>query len=113
GLRRVTRTRWSATMRARDTGRIGGRPGPSFMSSRGVPSWRCQRSADLLVYKPLVRKIAGRLRARLSSNVGIDELEQAGLIGLNVALTRFEEGRGSSFETYAARRIEGGMLDSL
>jgi len=83
------------------------------MNSRGVPSWRCQRSADLLVYKPLVRRIAGRLRSRLSANVGIDELEQAGLIGLNEALTRFEEGRGSSFETYAARRIEGAMLDSL
>jgi RNA polymerase sigma factor for flagellar operon FliA len=83
------------------------------MSSRELPPWRCQRSADLLAYKPLVRQIAGRLRARLSANVGIDELEQAGLIGLNEALTRFEEGRGSSFETYAARRIEGAMLDSL
>ena len=77
------------------------------------PPPRCQRSADLLAHKPLVRQIAGRLRARLSSNVGIDELEQAGLIGLNEALARFEEGRGSSFEAYAARRIEGAMLDSL
>ena len=84
-----------------------------FMTSRGVPPWRCQRSADLLAYKPLVRQIAGRLRTRLSANVGLDELEQAGLIGLNEALSRFEEGRGSSFETYAARRIEGAMLDSL
>jgi RNA polymerase sigma factor FliA len=83
------------------------------MSSASVPSSRCQRSADLLAHKPLVRQIAGRLRARLSANVGIDELMQAGLIGLNEALTRFEEGRGSSFETYAARRIEGAMLDAL
>jgi RNA polymerase sigma factor for flagellar operon FliA len=35
------------------------------------------------------------------------------LIGLNEALARFEDGRGSSFETYAARRIEGSMLDAL
>jgi RNA polymerase sigma factor for flagellar operon FliA len=83
------------------------------MGNNSVTSWRCQRSADLIAYKPLVRQIAGRLRARVSANVGIDELEQAGLIGLNEALQRFEEGRGSSFETYAARRIEGAMLDAL
>lgn len=73
----------------------------------------CQRSADLAVYKPLVRQIAGRLRARLPANVELDELLQAGLIGLNEALSRFESGQGSTFETYAARRIEGAMLDAL
>jgi RNA polymerase sigma factor for flagellar operon FliA len=79
---------------------------------RPVPP-RCQRSADLVPYKPLVRQIAARLRARLPANVGLDDLLQAGLIGLNEALSRFEEGRGSTFETYAARRIEGAMLDAL
>jgi len=73
----------------------------------------CQRSADLIPYKPLVRQIAARLRARLPPNVGMVELMQAGLIGLHEALSRFEEGRGSTFETYAARRIEGAMLDAL
>lgn len=57
--------------------------------------------------------IARRIRARLPPNVGLDELEQAGLLGLSQALSRFEEGRGSSFQTYAARRIEGSMLDAL
>jgi len=66
-----------------------------------------------MVHKPLVRRIAGKLRSRLPANVEMDELMQAGLIGLNEALTRFEEGRGSNFETYAARRIEGAMLDAL
>jgi RNA polymerase sigma factor for flagellar operon FliA len=74
---------------------------------------RCQRSVDLVQYKPLVRQIAARLRSRLPANVGLDELMQAGLIGLNDALSRFEEGKGSTFETYAARRIEGAMLDEL
>lgn len=76
-------------------------------------SSRCKRSADLLVHKELVRKIAHRIRARLPASVGMDEMEQAGLIGLDTALSRFEEGRGSTFETYAARRIEGAMLDEL
>jgi RNA polymerase sigma factor for flagellar operon FliA len=82
------------------------------MTDRPVPP-RCKRSADLVPYKPLVRQIAARLRARLPANVGLDELMQAGLIGLNEALSRFEEGKGSTFETYAARRIEGAMLDAL
>lgn len=74
---------------------------------------RDPRSAQLLAHKALVRRIASRLRTRLPPNVTMEELEQAGLIGLNEAFTRFEEGRGATFETYAARRIEGAMLDAL
>jgi RNA polymerase sigma factor for flagellar operon FliA len=77
------------------------------------PSHPCKRSADLALHRPLVKQIARRIRQRLPPNVGIDEMEQAGLLGLNQALSRFEEGRGSSFESYAARRIEGSMLDAL
>ncbi|MBW8831900.1 MAG: sigma-70 family RNA polymerase sigma factor [Burkholderiales bacterium] len=83
------------------------------MSDIEAPSTRCKRSADLLAHKALVRQIAHRIRARLPASVGLNEMEQAGMIGLNEALSRFEEGRGSSFETYAARRIEGAMLDEL
>jgi RNA polymerase sigma factor for flagellar operon FliA len=73
----------------------------------------CQRSADIAAHRPLVKQIARRIRARLPPSVGLDELEQAGLMGLHQALERYEEGRGSSFESYAARRIEGSMLDAL
>lgn len=82
-------------------------------SSQQNPGRRCDRSAQLLAHKALVRRIAARMRTRLPANVSMEELEQAGLIGLNEALSRFEEGRGASFETYAARRIEGAMLDAL
>jgi RNA polymerase sigma factor for flagellar operon FliA len=78
----------------------------------GKPGQR-DRNAQLLAHRSLVRRIAARMRARLPANVTMDELEQAGLIGLNEAFSRFEEGRGASFETYAARRIEGAMLDAL
>jgi RNA polymerase sigma factor for flagellar operon FliA len=67
----------------------------------------------LLAHRPLVTRIAARLLSRLPANVEMDELVQAGMIGLNEALQRFEEGRGASFDTYASRRIEGSMLDSL
>jgi len=83
------------------------------MTNHGTLPPRCKRSADLAAHRPLVRQIAHRIRQRLPPNIGMNELEQAGLLGLNQALSRFEEGRGSSFETYAARRIEGSMLDAL
>jgi RNA polymerase sigma factor for flagellar operon FliA len=84
------------------------------MSTSASPSKsRCERSEQLLAHKQLVRRIASRMRARLPANVTMEELEQAGLIGLNEAFSRFQEGRGATFETYAARRIEGAMLDAL
>ena len=74
---------------------------------------RRQRAADIAEHMPLVKSIAGRIRRRLPPNVEMDDLVQVGLIGLNEALTRFEQGPDSNFETYAARRIEGAMLDAL
>jgi RNA polymerase sigma factor for flagellar operon FliA len=72
-----------------------------------------RRSAELRRYTPLVKKIAGKMRRRLPPNVEMDDLVQVGLMGLDDALRRFEQGPGSTFETYAARRIEGAMLDAL
>lgn len=77
------------------------------------PAPRCPRSAELIAHRPLVRRIALRMRSRLPAGVDTEELMQAGMIGLNEALTRFQEGRGASFGTYASRRIEGAMLDAL
>jgi RNA polymerase sigma factor for flagellar operon FliA len=45
--------------------------------------------------------------------VEMDDLVQVGMMGLDDALRRFEQGPGSTFETFAARRIEGAMLDAL
>jgi RNA polymerase sigma factor for flagellar operon FliA len=83
------------------------------MPATSEPAQRCKRSEDLAAYMPLVRKIAGRLGRRLPANVDMDELVQVGMIGLHEALSRFEQGPGSTFESYAARRIEGAMLDTL
>lgn len=74
---------------------------------------RCDRSHQLREHTPLVRKIAGRIGAKAPANVGMDELMQAGMIGLNEAMSRFENNQGASFDTYASRRIEGAMLDTL
>lgn len=53
------------------------------------------------------------MRARLPSSVEVDDLIQAGMIGLLDAASRYEEMHGAQFETYAMQRIRGAMLDEL
>src|SRR5947208_17050162 len=64
-------------------------------------------------YAPLVRRMAHHLAARLPASVQVDDIIQAGMIGLMDAATRFEEAQGNQFETYATQRIRGAMLDEL
>ena len=71
------------------------------------------KSKQVDQYTPLVRRLAHHLIAKLPASVQIDDLIQAGLIGLMDAITRFEEGQGAQFETYASQRIRGSMLDEL
>ena len=64
-------------------------------------------------YAPLVKRIAHHLMLRLPSSVSVDDIIQAGMIGLLDAAGRYDELRGAMFETYAAQRIRGAMLDEL
>lgn len=69
--------------------------------------------ADLPAFLPMVRRLAVRLRRRLPSNVELDDLMQAGSIGLMDALQRFDPASGCSFEAFAAHRVRGAMQDEL
>ncbi len=64
-------------------------------------------------HAPLVKRIAHHLMARLPSSVSVDDIIQAGMIGLLEAAGRYDELRGAQFETFAAQRIRGAMLDEL
>lgn len=68
---------------------------------------------NLLEYAPLVRKLALQLIARLPASVQLDDLMQAGMIGLLDAMRRYQENPEAQFETYATARIRGAMLDEL
>ncbi|MDR3221576.1 MAG: RNA polymerase sigma factor FliA [Candidatus Accumulibacter sp.] len=74
-----------------------------------------QFDKDQLVQRlaPLVKRIAYHLMARLPSSVQVDDLVQNGMLGLLDAIDRFEAGMGAQFETYAAQRVRGAMLDGL
>ncbi|HBD34353.1 MAG TPA: RNA polymerase sigma factor FliA [Cupriavidus sp.] len=64
-------------------------------------------------HAPLVRRIALQLAAKLPASVQIDDLIQAGMIGLLDAAKRYEDNHGARFETYASQRIRGAMLDEV
>lgn len=66
-----------------------------------------------LRYAPLVRHEALRLQVRLPASVELDDLLQAGGIGLLNAVDRYDAMQGAAFTTYAVQRIRGAMLDEL
>jgi len=61
----------------------------------------------------LVKRIAHYIMSRLPPSVQLDDLVQAGLIGLMEAFRSYDPEQGASFETYATIRIRGAMLDEL
>jgi RNA polymerase sigma factor for flagellar operon FliA len=61
----------------------------------------------------LVKRIAWHLAARLPASVDVDDLVQAGVVGLIEAARHYSGDRGASFETYAGIRIRGAMVDEL
>jgi len=61
----------------------------------------------------LVRRIAFHLVGRLPCSVQVDDLIQAGMIGLLEAAGSYRPDRGASFDTYAGIRIRGAMLDEI
>jgi RNA polymerase sigma factor for flagellar operon FliA len=64
-------------------------------------------------YLPMVRRTAHRMIGRLPANVEVDDLIQAGVMGLMEAMERYEQGHGAQFETFALQRVRGAMLDEL
>ena len=82
-------------------------PGYKTASAAGLPP------VDELVVKhgELVKRIAYHVVSRLPAHIEVDDLIQAGMIGLLNAAQNFTPTKGANFETYAGIRIRGAMLD--
>jgi len=76
---------------------------------------RSRSGRDRLVvhYRGLVRGVAGKLAGGLPNHVDVADLVQVGMFGLLDAVERFDPEREVRFESYAAQRIRGAMLDEL
>ena len=64
-------------------------------------------------HAPLLKRIAYHLISRLPPSVQVDDLIQAGVVGLLEAARNYDPSQGASFETYAGIRMRGAMLDEL
>ena len=74
---------------------------------------RAERDALVEQYAWLVKRIAYHLIGRLPSSIQLDDLLQAGMIGLLEAARNYAPSQGASFETYAGIRIRGAILDEV
>lgn len=64
-------------------------------------------------HAPLAKRIAYHMISRLPSTVQLEDMVQAGMIGLFEALKGYDASKGASFETYARIRIQGAMIDEV
>lgn len=74
-----------------------------------------QQTQEMLVkaHALLVKRIAHHLLVRLPVSVQLDDLIQAGMMGLLEAAKHYDASKGASFETYAGIRIRGYILDEV
>jgi RNA polymerase sigma factor for flagellar operon FliA len=61
----------------------------------------------------LVRRIGLHLQPRVPRYVDLQDLMQAGMVGLIEAARSYDESKGSTFESYAYLRIKGAMFDEV
>lgn len=72
-----------------------------------------ERNAIVLEHLAEVRNIASGIARRLPRQVQIDDLIQAGTLGLIDAVTRFDRSRPLGLRQYLRVRVTGAILDSL
>lgn len=72
-----------------------------------------QKQDMIMQYAPMVKRIAYHLKSRLPAHIQLDDLIQAGMLGLLEAVKNYDAHQGASFETYSSIRIRGAMLDEM
>ncbi|MDT8398489.1 MAG: RNA polymerase sigma factor FliA [Pseudomonadales bacterium] len=74
---------------------------------------KIDQNALIREYLPIVRRQALALQVKLPASIELDDLIQAGVVGLLDSLGRFDASAGASFATFASQRIRGAMIDEL
>jgi RNA polymerase sigma factor for flagellar operon FliA len=78
-------------------------------SSKGIE----ERNELVLQELPQVYYVAARIHERLPKHVDMNDLVQAGVIGLLDACRNYDPDKDAQFSTFAKYRIRGAILDSL
>jgi RNA polymerase sigma factor FliA len=72
-----------------------------------------ERNELVLRELPQVYYVAARIRERLPKQVEMDDLVQAGVLGLLDACRNYDSAQDAQFSTFAKHRIRGAILDNL
>jgi len=64
-------------------------------------------------YLPMIRYHAGQLIRRVPNSVEMDDLIDAGVLGLLDSAQRFDHSRDIQFNTFAGYRVRGAMIDYI
>ena len=86
---------------------------PKQVADDGIPVDQMPQHDLVIKHADLVKRIAYHLVSRMPPNVEVDDLIQAGMIGLLDAAKHYSATKGANFETYAGIRIRGAMLDEV
>ncbi len=85
----------------------------SYQAVAGCNDAAVAVNPDPTAHLNLVKRVASHFRSRLPAAIEINDLIQAGIVGLIEALSSFDAERGNDFETFAKLRIRGAMLDEI
>jgi RNA polymerase sigma factor for flagellar operon FliA len=100
-------------------------PAPTTVTTEQIERWWADtdrgdelahieaRNALVTHFAPLVTQVASRMIVRLPDTVELADLVSYGMFGLIDAVEKFEIQRGFKFETYAATRVRGAIIDEL
>jgi RNA polymerase sigma factor for flagellar operon FliA len=83
------------------------------MQAQQAPKATYDRDAEVRRCTGLVWKIARQVAAKVPASVEVDDLVQAGMVGLVEASMRYEPASGVPFEGFAVQRIRGAITDEL
>ena len=87
----------------------------AYTAAAGGPPTGAPRTRDeiILAELPQVQYIASRMLEKLPKSVQLEDLVNAGVVGLLEAYNSFDHARNAQFRTFAKFRIKGAILDSL
>lgn len=73
-----------------------------------------QQKTDIVKqYTVMVKRIAYSVLRKMTAAIQLDDLIQAGMLGLIEASDRYDHNSGASFETFVGMRIYGSMIDEV
>lgn len=70
-----------------------------------------RRNDIVIAHQHLIRPIACTVKRKVPESIGLDDLEQTGMLGLIEAAGRYNADLADSFVSFARLRIRGAMLD--